>query len=242
MADATVTVDMALFDRAVLGYVQDLGLSFPKAVRAAARQLDEELLFLTPPKSQAQGRAAVKRDIGRAMLLLDPNKIHSQVLATAVRDQEFDVVRAFLANCRNKGGPFSTLRLEHFSPSLHQSARDRRGRVRKISGIAVLERSEYNNYVREIQGHVGATKSGFGVAAKQLGGSVPAWILNHSKGLGDLAIDDTPHNPSVTTTNRGPGIANLPPGLVQRAVDRRTGAMTRDVEQVLSGRASRYFD
>jgi hypothetical protein len=243
MADITVSLDLALFDRAVLRFNQDLGLSLPAAVKRAARQLDEELVRLTPPKSQAQGRKAVKRDIGRAMQLLDPAKIRNKVLQQAVQDQEFDVVAAFLSNSRKHGsGGFANVRLEHFSRELHQRVRNRRGRVGKSQGIVVLERSEYNRYVREVQGHVGSTKYAFGMAAKKLGASVPAWILKHSTVHGDIQEDYNPTNPSVTTTNRGPGIESLGPGFVQSAVTRRTNAMNRDVDQVISGRASRYFD
>lgn len=242
MPGLTVSVNTALFDRAVLRLHEDLGIELPKAVKTAARLLALDLLRLTPPKSQGQGRSAVKRDIGRAMLLLDPAKIHNAVFKQAVRDQEFDVVQAFLNNVRKRGGTFSSSRLEPFSADLHQRARDRQGRVRRSQKVLVLERGAHTRYVHEVQGHVGSTKYAWGAAAQRLGASVPDWILRHAPAHGDFIEDDNKENPSVTLINRGAGIDNLRSSQVQFALNRRARAMTRDVEQVLAGRASRYFD
>lgn len=238
----TASVDTSLFDRAVLRYKEGLGIDLPKAVRNSARLLALDLLRLTPPKSQGQGRSAVKRDIGRAMLLLDPEKIHNAVLKTAVQDQEFDVVQAFLKNVRGAGGAFSGSRLERFSPELHQRARNRQGRVTRSQKVLVIERSAYRSYVRQVQGHVGSTKYAWGAAAQRLGASVPGWILRHAPVHGDFVEDDDKENPSVTLLNRGAGIDNLRASQVQFALNRRARAMTRDVDQILKGRASRAFN
>lgn len=236
-------VDTALFDRATLRYAQDLGLSFPKAVRQSARLLNAELLRFTPPKTQAQGRKAVARDIGRAMWLLDPKKIHNSILAAAVRDGEHEVVEAFINALRRRGkaGALGTHQLKHFSPSLHQSARNNRGRVTSRKRIMVIEGPEYKRYVKEVQSHVGALKFGWAISGRQLGVSIPAWVLGHSERQGSFQEVDSPTNPKVVMTNKAPGVENLGLGFIQRMIDRRTRAMTRDVEQILAGRTSRYF-
>lgn len=239
----TTSIDMSGYDLAVRRLVTDLGLDGPTAVRTAGRQLFQELLKITAPKTQSQGRKAVARDISRAMWALDPAKIHNKVLRQAVQDGEFDVVRAFLLSIRNKGGLLSTYRVEHFDPNLHQSKRDRRGRVQRSQRIIVLERSQHAKYVRQVQGHVGSTKYAWGVGAQKLGASIPGWILKHHTALADFEDQtNNPTNPSVAMTNKGPGIGNLETSLIQRAVNSRERAMTRDVEQILAGRASRYFD
>lgn len=238
------SVDLALYDRAALRYVEELGLTFPQVVHQNARLTNAELLRLTPPKTLAQGRAAVRRDISRAMWLLDASKVHNEILATAIRDGEFDVVQAFVANLRRRGagGSLGGHRLEHFSPSLHQSRRDRRGRVRRPTGVMVIEKRDFERYVREIQGHVGSTKFGWAISGVRLGVQAPSWVLGHSQNQGEFSQDDNPQNPSVTMTNKAPGIDSLGAGFVQGVVDRRTRAMTRDVDQILSGRASKYFN
>jgi hypothetical protein len=43
-------------------------------------------------------------------------------------------------------------------------------------------------------------------------------------------------------TNKSPGVATIQASLIQKAVNRREAAMNRNVDQVLAGRASRYFD
>lgn len=238
-------VDLSAYDLAVRRLVYDLGIEAPKAVQTAARQLFQELLKITSPKTQAQGRKAVARDISRAMWAIDPAKIHNAILRQAVQDQEFDVVMAFLNNLKKagKGGALAHYRLEHFSPALHHSARDRRGRVRRSKGIIVLERSAHSKYVREIQGHVGSTKYAWGVGAQKMGASIPNWILAHHGGLAVFEDNRTVRDaPSVAMTNKGPGIGGLETSMIQRAVDNREKAMNRDVDQVLAGRVSRYFN
>lgn len=239
------SVDLTDYDLAVRRLVTELGIEGPRAVQTAARQLFEELLRITAPKTQAQGRKAVARDISRAMWAIDPAKIHNAILRQAVEDGEFDVVMAFLNNLRKvgRGGLLSRYRLEHFNPSLHQSVRDRRGRVRRSRGIIVLERSKHSRYVKEIQGHVGATKYAWGVGAQRMGATIPGWILKHHAGLG--VLEDNLANredPSVAMTNKGPGIGGLETSMIQRAVHKREVAMNRDVDQVLAGRVSRYFN
>lgn len=229
---------MALFERAMLRYVEDLGLSFPAAVKQSSRLLNAELLRNTPPKTYAQGRAAVRRDIAHAMWLLDPNKVHNLTLRQAVIDQEFEVVKAFM----KQRGAWPGFRLEHFSRALHQSQRDRRGRVQRSRKVIVLEKRDYNQYVREIQGHVGSTKFGWAISGRHLGVAIPSWVLGHSERQGSYSENLNPKNPEVVMTNRAPGIDQLGVGFIQRITASRTKAMNRDVEQILAGRASRYFN
>lgn len=242
MSDLSTRIDFARFDRAVLRYVEDLGLDFPQAVQRSARLLNAELLRFTPPKTYAQGRAAVRRDINRAMMLLNPDKVHNRVLAQAIRDEEYEVVQAFIANLR-RYRPSSLLarnKLRRFDPALHQSKRDGRGRVKRAQGIMVLERSKYERYVKEIQKHVGATKFGWAISGRRLGVSIPSWVLGHSERQGEYQENLNPKNPMIAMTNRAPGVNSIGAGFIQRMINRRTDAMNRDVQQILAGRASRF--
>jgi hypothetical protein len=239
------SVDLSAYDLAVLRYVRDLHLDGPRVVRFTGRLLAEELIRVTPPKTLAQGRAAVARDIGYAMWAIDPAKIHNSILRLAVQDQEFEVVQAFMANLRKvgRGGELNRYRLEHFSRTLHQRARNRRGRVPRSRGIIVLERSEHSRYVKEIQGHVGSAKFIWGVGAQRMGATVPGWILGHSPGLGSVEDNlSNQDNPNLVMTNKAPGVDSISVSLIQRAVSIRERAMTRDVDRVLAGGASKYFD
>jgi hypothetical protein len=232
-------VDTSRFDRAVARYTEELKIELPRAVKTAARLLAVQLMRFTPPKSQAQGRAAVKRDIGNAMWLPDPAATTNKHLQRAILAEDFDVVQAFITNTR---GAFKNYHLQHFNPSLHTSRRGRGGRVRGKPTVMVLERAEYKRYVREVQGHVGATKYAFGAAAQRLGeASIPAWILKHHASLGQIEEDYNPNNPSVTITDKSPGAESISPSTIQDAINVRTRAMTADIERITAGGASRYF-
>jgi hypothetical protein len=250
MIEMTVSVDMSAFNLAVRRYVTDLHLGFRTVVRISARHLAEQLMKYTPPKSQAQGRAAVKRDIGRAMWLLDPKKIQNKRLAQLVSDQNFDAVAAFMSHV--KTGILAGMRLKRFDPVLHSSVRDSRGRVRRSQRVAVLERRPLKAYIQTMLGHVGSTKYLWGMVMSHFGASVPMWILKHKTVHGEIEEDTKsvmvgdmlsalPYYPSVTMTNRGPGIAALSVSQIQAAINTRTGAMTRDVDRILAGGASHFF-
>lgn len=236
------SVDLALLDRAIIRVNEELGIELPKVIRTTARTLAVELMRLLPPKSLAQGRAAVARDVGRAVWLLDPSKIKQERFREAVQNRDMGAVQKIIDRLRAEG-KWGKYTVRYFLPSLHLSARNSRGRVQRTQPNITLDASEYKRYVRAVQGHVGATKYAFGVAAQRLGASnVPGWVLRHSPALGDFREDYTPESPSVEMTNRGPGVGNLSRSSLQFAIDRRARAMTRDVDQVLSGRLSRYFD
>ncbi len=243
--DVQVSLDSTKFDLASRRYVSELGLDGSKVVRFTAKALALDLVRLIAPRSQAQGRKAVARDINRAMWAIDPAKIRNKVLRQAVQDGEFDVVRAFLTNLRasGKGGEFANYRVESFNPSLHQMARDSRGRVRRSQGIIVLERAEHKRYVKQIQGHVGSAKSPFAVSAQHLGASIPSWLLNHSPALVEYQDNSAQQgDPNIVMANKAPGIRSIESSIIQRALNRRAAAMAKDVDQILAGRASQYFD
>ncbi len=234
-----VEVDTSAFDLAVRRFTTELGIDFVQAVKTSMRQLAQELMRWTFPRSQAQGRAAVKRDINNAMWLPNVKNITNRRLAKLIKDEDHEGVAAFMKN----SGNLRNYRLEKFNLTLHTSIRNYRGRVPRFQKVMVLERSAYNQYVREVQGHVGSTKFAWGDAARRLGASIPNWILRHSSRNGTYteSFRDV-ENPFVEVVNRGKGIGSLSPSIVQQVINVRTRAMERDVEQVLKGRASRYFD
>ncbi len=233
-------VDLSALDTAILRYVNELGLELPRVVKQTARLLNKDLVKMTPPNNQKQGRQSVSRDINRAVLLLDPDKIHWDVLKTAIRDREYDVVQSWLS--RLKSGPFKDMELVHFSPTLHTGVRDRRGRVQRSKKKLTLDRSEHTRYVKSVQGHVGYTRAWWAPSAAVLGASLPGWINRHHV-TGQAVINnlDRPNNPEIIMINRGPGVSAISSAAVNSAIRRRTTSMNRDVNQVLAGRASKYF-
>lgn len=235
-----VDVNLAQLDLAIYRFARDLGLSLPVVVKATARQLNAEMIRVTPPRSLAQGRAAVARDINRAILGLDPEKLVNPRFRDLVKTYQVDAVRAILRH--TESGRLANYQLVRFTPVIHTSARDSRGRVRSTKLRFTADYREHQSYVKQVQGRVGSTKAWWGPSARKVGNSIPGWIGRHDvPGVAVVDnLDDSKH-PRIVMINQGKGISAVSAAIISAAIRRRTVAMTRDVEQVLAGRASRYF-
>lgn len=235
--------DFNKLDLAMYRYNSELGIALPSIVRQTARLLNKDLVDLTPPKNQAQGRAAVARDVNRAITMLDPAKIHWPVLRQAILDGEFEVVQSFLRILRAKGNFLGRFELVPFDTILHTGVRDRRGRVQRMKWKATIEVSKHKKYVRDVQNNVGYTRAYWKASALTLGNQLPSWITRHAtKGaLGVVNNLSDEKHPSITMSNIGPGIEALSRHVIASAIRRRTIAMEKDVDRIVAGGASRYF-
>jgi hypothetical protein len=183
-------------EKAIKRYVNELGLSLPSIVKQTFRLIIQDAVKFTPPKTQAQGRKAVARDISNSMFLIDYRKIQNfPNLREAARKKDVSAVQAIIRNMRN--GNWDKLTVKPFDESLHTSARDRRGRVRRKPRVAVLDGTAHRAYVRKIQGHVGWTKKGWGPSAAVAGITLPGWVMRHAGADGSVKdnthLTDKPH-------------------------------------------------
>lgn len=142
-------------------------------IRQQGRLLFTSVMKLTPPKTLAQGRAAVKRDVEKTVRPLTASKLHSQSVRDWYNrvkgDKNSEDWAKFVATVF---GPSAVV--VPFSPELHQKNRDRRGRA-KPTHYVTLQVSKEAKYIRERQQLVGSGKGGWVAAIKALGGSAPAW-------------------------------------------------------------------
>lgn len=168
--NVSVQVNADVFNDAVRRYVKELGVQLPKAMRTQARLLFARIIQRTYPKTRAQGRKAVARDIGRAVRLLSPSDFESPSIQRLIRKRDYAGLQAVF----ERSG--THLRVVPFHPALHQDARDRRGRVRKETGIVSLDREEVRAYIRRQQDHVGRAKGGWADAIQAAGGNPAQWI------------------------------------------------------------------
>jgi hypothetical protein len=241
LADLFIDLEMVNLERSIRRYVDELGIEMPKVVRQTFRLIMRDVISITSPKNNAQGRKAVARDINRAVFLLDPQKVNNKILKTAIQDREYDVVLLILK--RLKSGNWSNLTaVVPFQPSLHTGVRDRRGRVQRPRTIATPDVSEHRKYVRATQGHVGYSRAGWAPGARLAGITLPSWVSRHTSNNGS-AIDrsNVSDRPTMTAIHSGKSSDNLPRAQITKIIEKRAKTMSRDVDQILQGRASRYF-
>lgn len=177
-------------------------------VRDEVRLLLLYAVKYTPPKNQAQGKKAVRRDILRTMRPIYPEEMtKSKGLARIVRTRN---VISFNAAAENFSGSLKNARAVEFEARIHTGQRDGRLRVNpgKLNGkTVVLGRAQgalLSAYIRKIEGHVGIAKSGWWPALKAVGGAAPAWVTRHGNTAGDV-VDETAiagTTPTVTVINR----------------------------------------
>lgn len=166
----SVQVDTEAFNDAVRQYIKATRVEVPKAMRTQARLLFGRIIQRTFPRTRAQGRKAVARDIGRAVRVLKPQEFQSKPIQKLVRARDYEGLKAVFGRTGTK------LDVVPFSPRLHQDARDSRGRVRKPQPVATPDREEVRDYMKERQDLVGRAKGGWVAAFRAAGGSPSAWV------------------------------------------------------------------
>ena len=93
-----------------------------------------------------------------------------------------------------------------------------------MAGLAAFIKKELEN--------VGILASGWNAAAKKLGAKVPDWVARHGTGRGQVRLRFSVTECRITITN-AVKFAGSVKGLVsrvQRALDKRTGAMNRQLD------------
>lgn len=126
---------------------------------------------------------------------------------------------------------------ETVDPSLHKSARNYRGRVRKVAPTYLTKTSSLNRYEREVVGHVGKTKSGWMKAAEALKVAVPAWIGRHAGKVTGLFLDETEKTKASITIGNLVTYSNsfFELRIIQSALARRVQAMHQHANHVIRG-------
>ena len=163
-----------------------------------SRRFTQEMIKLTPPKNQAQGRKAVSRDFRRANRPLKAEDWTNKTIADAIRKKDVVALNSIwlkIPKLRNRT-------VMNFHPGIHLSARKSRGRVHGDQKIDVLPHKEWRRRLTELLSRVGRSKSGWMYAAIALGVKVtdiPKYILrNYGKAKGGVRI--------VTSDKSGPSI------------------------------------
>lgn len=141
----------------------------------------------TPPKTQAQGKKAVKRDIYHAVFPLRAEGFNDVKLRKRVRtaiEKGDHVSLQALAKAGALGRQVKNAFVAKFDPVMHQSQRRTRGRVRsqgKDYKFATDDVEKLKAYVEKTQGMVGQGKGGWAAAFIHLGGKPAQWIARHAK-------------------------------------------------------------
>ena len=225
--------DLQKFAGAIGAYMRSKKVDAAKAMKAQFRLLVQRIIAFTPPRTLAQGRRRVQKDVKKATGLLDPEKFEKPYIQRLIQNSRYEQLTNIFARFgggRLKGtvvGPFGE---EHIDQ--HQKSRDRRGRVRKSPkiGVAHTKPREANAYVKRVQGNVGMAKGGWARALLLMGGKPANWYARHSDQGEAIAELDHPTNPFFKFSNRSPW-ANQKGAetTVRNAINSRTEAIRESI-------------
>lgn len=98
--------------------------------------------------------------------------------------------------------------------------------------LAIVPKSQFENYVARMKGKVGTLASGWNAAAAALGFSPPAWISRHGTQHGQVIMDLDSERMRIVFTNAAPFTNNVRDlaSRVQKAVDWQARDMNRRID------------
>jgi hypothetical protein len=235
----TIDLDLVKLSEEMQRYVTELGHDGPTVVITQGRLLLETLIRITPPHSLKEGRAAIARDLRRALGLLNERTIRNDSLRKALRSGDVATVNAILERLRNKS-PLGTFRAETFRKELHTGQRNARGRVARKTGTLALTPAAARKYLKEVQGRSGQAKGAFAPALHAVGGKASGWIEKHGGKYGDVSdvhLQPGEMDPRLTAINSARGIASLDDRDIGKAITLRGRAMLTHIDKLLELRA-----
>jgi len=179
-----IVVDVAGFRQQVDRFAHKYGFNAGQVMRDQMRLWVKDLIKRTPPKTLAQGRKAVARDLQKIFVAID----------------QPGVVEFYRENFAEKNIPPSVpwnLEGDHARMAqMHGQYRTNKGQVRFRAGRAKAGQMDFiramyvpgrafRSYQRTAQSHVGKLKAGWVRAANRFGAKVPSFVSRQSVKMGD---------------------------------------------------------
>ena len=245
---------MQSFANAGRELMEEMGKTEADFLKQQGRLLLDDLVHMTPPFTKGStgkgitsqsyamqrkvGENAVKRDIkkvfrpfsplGRYLARKSTDKYMQQRIADYAADGNLTAIRTIV---KAMLGSKTDVRRE-VEPALHMARRNNKGRVTSSQPITfILNERQLKAYIKEMQAHVGFSKSGWAQAASALGYKLPNWITRHN--APGLFRDDSANklNPSLTIGNVLKWSNDYSPlSIVETALKIRTESMQKDMQ------------
>ena len=199
---ADLKIDDKAFVKALKAFAANSKKSNEAVIKDQARLFVKDVILITPPNKDFKAN----RKGGETAIKDDIRKIMRQSNA---RDASTDPAE------------------------IHARFRDKQtGRVNKRNLKIKYRVANLAGYIKKELEKVGVLASGWNAAASKLGAKVPEWISRHGTGRGSIKLAFGLNECRITITNAvkfAGGVKGLV-SRVQRALDKRTGALTRQLD------------
>lgn len=202
----------------------------------------KQIIALTPPRSKAQGEAAIERDLEKIF-----TPVSDELLNVIGSTHGLNSIDAWITTADDKP---KHLNWRHIDPtgsgmeSFHKANRNRRGRTRnlkpKMQGIwaapYVVSFEDFKAYLAKVQARVGRRKAAWAKSLKALGGTVAGWIDRHTStadGRTDNRLNDQ-FRPSIAMASSAPGVAD-DKRIIDAVMKIRANAITKKIKSIIDG-------
>lgn len=235
----TYQYDDYLFDAAMKHFVADMDKDVPDVFITQMRLFCETQSKMSWPRTKSQGQKAVERDLRRAVRPLDAKTLRSFTdprirtrLKQLIRSGDFPALEKFI-NAVTHG----RMRLVRFDRALHKSVRDRRGRVKRESGLCTDDLVAWKAYLAEKKGNVGLAPAGWNPFAALVNAPQPDWVARHGTNTGSASGNPRdpicPHIEAANRTDETPDAHSR----LNSALRIRAKAMERAIAESIKRRA-----
>lgn len=241
-----LTIDSTAWQREVNNLVAITNKGARTIIHDEVKLLLRQGMRITPPRTQAQGRKAVARDVMRAVqpLALAGSTgivIQNESMRKMVRQKDRVALEAVFAQSKKLRGH----RIIEGSEikSHHRAQRRSRGRVGRAQKVVTLDAKAHRTHTRTMQNRVGRMKAGWVPALNALGESrvAPAWVRRHTSGARGRAVNmlHIKGNPSFLLENSAAGIGHIGPRF-QQALNMRARSIRKKVMLLATGQGRKY--
>jgi len=220
-------------------FVNRLGADAQLLLKEEMRLILREVMRFTPPKTFAQGRAAVAKDLAKNAAPLDPSKVRWPRMSEVVKKRNLAAIQK-IADNQKKGFWASRKLLKSTSEIADQHKRNRTSRGRVSSdrrNMALL--SVWRKYTREVQSRVGWAKAGWSAAAAGVGLPIPGWVQRLAGAAAGSYIAPTPNRLVIEARNRSVKIPNYQNDVVYAVVRSRAMSIEAELKRILGGGKTR---
>lgn len=209
-------------------------------IKQEAKMFLKHAIKLTYPVNEAQGVAALNRDIHRAVRLVTPN-FKSESINEVIRKRDVSAWNVLSKNFKGGTDSMKGTQAAPFSPDLHKRSRAainwRMRRPRGNSKTVTFDAQAYTAYAHKAAQRVGRLKSGWSASFHALGLKQVSYIERHSERYGGCKVTDTPDKTAYAMANKtdySPGYASQ----IKTALTTREAVVMRNVQRVLMGQAT----
>lgn len=258
---------LANLNQAIAKFVSETGREYASVLKQQSKLLVKDLISATPPfgKSTFSESYNAQRRIGEAAVKRDIQKVFRPITALAdavAKNGNSKLAAALLANSgisvssktqkinqKGSGVNMDALNtifermgmagrvLLEVDPKIHNSARGRRGRVKRATPYYIVKTKSIDRYIKLRQSHVGKAKAGWIKAAVGTGlRGVPKWIKQHLT-PGVFVDKSTIPDGSITVGNLVSHAGDFKPSTFEAAMQNRVRGMQTQLEKIAEAQA-----